>query len=348
MKPAQPFPAGLWHSRSLFARLLWPASLAYGALVFVRRTLYGLRVLGSERMPVPVLVVGNIVAGGSGKTPLVLWIAQYLRAQGMHPGIVSRGYGGTLSEEGAAPAQVSLASEAGRVGDEPLLLARRSGCPVWVGRDRPAACRALLAEYPECDVLVLDDGLQHYRLRRDIELAVVDARGFGNGWMLPAGPLREPVSRLSRVDGLVLNPAGAPQAAHGLPAEIPAWGMRIEGSELVRLTDGSRSVPVAELGTLRVHAVAGIGEPARFFRHLEALGLQVMAHAFPDHHRFCAADLAFGDGLPVLMTEKDAVKCKGFAQPHFWMLPVRAEPDPSFGPFLLQRLRGLLHGRKTA
>jgi len=343
MQSRQQFLPSLWQSRSALARLLWPASLLYGLIARLRRMLYALRLLHSARMPVPVVVVGNIVAGGSGKTPLVLWIAEHLRAHGLRPGIVSRGHGGSLAAQGAAPVEVGIASDPTLVGDEPLLLARRGGCPVWVGRERAAACRSLLAAHPECNVLVLDDGLQHYALRRDLEIAVVDARGFGNGWLLPAGPLREPVTRLARVDAVVLNAGGG--AAPPLPdGAAQSFAMRVSGRELVRLTDGSKTVDVAALGARRVHAVAGIGEPRRFFRHLEALGLEVVAHAFPDHHRYVAADLAFGEDLPVLMTEKDAVKCRGFAQPHFWMLPVRAEPDPAFGEFLI----GRLHGRKTA
>ena len=335
--PASPSAHPVWGPRSLRARLLLPVAWMFGAIACLRRLLFRLRLLKSERLPVPVVVVGNVVVGGSGKTPLVLWVAHHLREQGWRPGIVSRGHGGRLAREGAGCAEVNIASDPALVGDEPLLLARRSACPVWVGRERAHAARLLLAQHPECNVLVLDDGLQHYALQRDVELAVVDGRGFGNGWLLPAGPLREPVSRLARVDAIVLNAVDDRPAE--LPAQVPCWRMRISGRALVRLTDGSRTVDVSELGARRVHAVAGIGEPARFFRHLESLGLEVIAHPFPDHHAFVPQDLAFGDGLPVLMTEKDAVKCKGFAQPQFWMLPVQAEPDAAFGPFLMDRLR---------
>jgi tetraacyldisaccharide 4'-kinase len=258
----------------------------------------------------------------------VLWLARYLAAQGWRPGIVSRGYGGRVATQREAPAAVNLASDPALVGDEPLLLSRRSGCPVWVGADRVAACRALRTHHPECDVLVLDDGLQHYRIARDMEIAVVDARGFGNGYLFPAGPLREPEARLASVDAVICNGESG----------VSGFRMRLEGGEFVRLTDTGRAVQASALGSTKVHAVAGIGDPWRFFRALESLGLEIVPHAFPDHHPYSAADLEFGDGLPVVMTEKDAVKCRQFAQPRFWMLPVSAEIDPAFGALLIRKL----------
>lgn len=259
----------------------------------------------------------------------MLWIAEFLARAGYRPGIVSRGYGARATAADAAPLPAGAASDPAEVGDEPVLLARRSGCPVWVGRDRVAACRALRAAHPHCDVLLLDDGLQHYRLARDFEIAVVDARGFGNGRLLPAGPLREPVARLASVDAVVCNGASG----------VPGYPMRLEGREFVRLDGGGGAMPADALGARRVHGVAGIGDPARFFRHLESLGLEVVRHAFADHHPFVAADLEFGDSLPVVMTEKDAVKCARFAQPRFWMLPVRAELDSGFGTRIVAKLR---------
>lgn len=306
------------------AWLLWPVSLAFGAAVTVRWLLYRLRLRRSERADVPVIVVGNLTAGGSGKTPLVLWIAEFLKAAGWKPGIVSRGYGGSVSEPRAA----TIASDPAEVGDEPMLLARRSGCPVWVAPERIAACRALRAQHPECNVIVLDDGLQHYALARDLEIAVVDARGFGNGFLLPAGPLREPRSRLRTVDAVVAHGAG----------DVKGYSMRLEGGDLVRLGDAREVQPAKAFAGQKVHAVAGIGDPKRFFLHLAKLGPKVVPHPFPDHHAFSAADLEFGDQAPVVMTEKDAVKCKRFAKPQHWVLPVRAVLDPSFGDWLLKRL----------
>jgi tetraacyldisaccharide 4'-kinase len=272
-----------------------------------------------------VIVVGNLVAGGSGKTPLVLWIAELLRKNGWSPGIVSRGYGGSATEPRAA----TIASDPAEVGDEPMLLARRSPCPVWVGQDRAAVARALRTRHPECDVLVLDDGLQHYALARDIEICVVDSRGFGNGFLQPAGPMREPRSRLRSVDAVV---------AHATDA-VTGYSMRLEGERMVNLANGADVRPVKSFAGARVHAVAGIGDPRRFFLHLARLGMRPRPHPFPDHHPFVAADLEFGDDSPVVMTEKDAVKCRRFAKPAHWVFPVSAVLDPAFGDWLIKTLR---------
>jgi len=315
-----------WTRRGALAWLLWPASLGFGLVAAARRLAYRLGLLPRHRAGVPVIVVGNLVAGGSGKTPLVLWIAEFLRAQGRRPGIVSRGHGATVE----APREASIASDPAEVGDEPMLLARRSGCPVWVAPQRVAACAALREQHPECDVIVSDDGLQHYALAREVEICVVDARGFGNGLLLPAGPLREPASRLRSVDAVV---------AHDTRA-VQGFAMRLEGDRLVRLTDARDARPASSFAGQRVHAVAGIGDPARFFLQLGRFGIEVVPHAFPDHHPFVAADLEFGDEAPVVMTEKDAVKCKRFARAHHWVFPVSAVLDPGFGRWLLEALGG--------
>jgi tetraacyldisaccharide 4'-kinase len=313
-----------WSRRGAVAWLLWPASLFFGVVVLFRKLLFSLRILKSEHPGIPVVVVGNLVAGGSGKTPLVLWTAEFLKARGWHPGIVSRGYGAKETRPRAA----TIASKAEEVGDEPILLSRRSGCPVWVGVDRVATARALRAANADVDVLILDDGLQHYRLRRDVEIAVLDARGVGNGFLLPAGPLREPAGRLRRVDAVVSNGVRRPGA----------YEMRLEGELLHRMTDAADRRPASAFAGRPVHAVAGIGHPERFFRHLERLGVQVVPHPFPDHHPFSARDLDFAGEAPVLMTEKDAVKLRHAARPNWWVLPVAARPDPAFGDWLLGRL----------
>jgi len=217
-------------------------------------------------------------------------------------------------------------------------MARRSGCPVWVGADRAAVIAALRHEHPDCDVVILDDGLQHYALRRDLEIAVVDARVFGNGFMLPAGPLREPRTRLWSVDAVL---------AHGTDA-VKGYAMQLAGDELHRATDARERRPLGAFAGQRVHAVAGIGDPNRFFLHLGKLGVQVVPHPFPDHHPFRAGDLEFGDEAPVLMTEKDAVKCKRYAKPQHWILPVRAVPEPAFDNWLLGRLGELRNRSKAA
>jgi tetraacyldisaccharide 4'-kinase len=312
-----------WYRRGILAWLLWPLSLVFRVTVFVRRILYGLRLFKSVHPGIPVIVVGNLTVGGSGKTPLVIWIAEFLKSKGWVPGIVSRGYGAPITEPRAA----TLADEAAEVGDEPILLSRRSGCPVWVGADRVKVAARLRAAHENVNVLVLDDGLQHYALRRDLEIAVLDARGVGNGFLLPAGPLREPGSRLRSVDAVVSH-----------QSKTSGFSMRLEGETVHRMTDARERQPLKAFAGQRVHAVAGIGDPNRFFLHLGKAGLKVVPHPFPDHHPFTPRDLEFGDALPVLLTEKDAVKLRSVARPGWWVLPVSAQLDPAFGTWLLGKL----------
>lgn len=319
-----------WASRGAVAWLLWPASLLFGVAVVLRRLSFKLGIFSSHKAGIPVIVVGNLVAGGSGKTPLVLRIVELLREHGWRPGIVSRGYGGAAAAKGGAPREAGIASDPAEVGDEPILLARRSGCPVWVAPERNAACRALRKQHPECNVIVTDDGLQHYALARDLEICVVDGRGFGNGFLLPAGPLRELPSRLSSVDAVV---------THG-DAGVKGYAMQLQGESLVRITNARDVRPVKSFAGQIVHAVAGIGDPERFFQQLARFGLQLVPHPFADHHPFRADELDFGDGAPVVMTEKDAVKCKRFAQAHHWVFPVSASLDPMFERWLLEKLSG--------
>jgi tetraacyldisaccharide 4'-kinase len=311
-----------WYRRGALAWVLWPASLVFGFFVFLRRVLYRLRVLKSAHPGIPVIVVGNLTVGGTGKTPLVIWIAELLKAKGWSPAIISRGYGAAQE----TPRAATLASDASEVGDEPIVLARRSGCPVWVGADRVGVAAALREQHPDANVLILDDGLQHYRLRRDLEIAVLDARGLGNGFLVPAGPLREPKGRA--VDALV---------AHGFSRE-QAFSMSLEGDTVHRMTDARERRALKSFAGQRVHAAAGIGDPNRFFLHLGRAGIHVLPHPFPDHHRFAPGDLEFGDEAPVMLTEKDAVKLRSVARPHWWVLPVSAKLDPAFGAWLLGKL----------
>ncbi len=312
---------GFWYRRSAIAWLLWPVSLLFGLLVLVRRSLYFFHVFKSGHPGIPVIVVGNITVGGSGKTPLVLWIAEFLRAKGRSPAIVARGYGGRAE----TPRAATVASDPAEVGDEPVVLARRSGCPVWVGADRVETTAALRAANPGVDVVILDDGLQHYAIRRDLEIAVLDARGVGNGFLLPAGPLREPAWRLATVNCVVTN---------GFKRE-KAFAMTLEGEVAHRMTDARERQPLKAFAGQSVHAVAGIGDPQRFFAQLAAAGIKVLPHPFPDHHPFVPHDVDFGDERPVLMTEKDAVKLRHAARPGWWVLPVTARPDAAFGDWLL-------------
>lgn len=299
-------------------------------LVALRRKAYQAGVFSDWHAPVPVIVVGNITVGGTGKTPLVLWLVDFLKAHGYHPGIISRGYGG----QSAGILKVCADSDPRQVGDEPALLARRAGCPLFVGRYRPAAAQALLKAHPECDVLVSDDGLQHYALGRDVEIAVVDGeRLYGNGALIPVGPLREPVSRLASVDAVVVNSGSADVKA--------GWSeMTLRGARFYPLGTAEAGPVTAEaFAGQQVHAIAGIGHPARFFNQLRALGLTVIEHAFPDHYRFTAEDLQITGADAILMTEKDAVKCLGFAPENTWVLPVQAEIRGNLGEVLLNKLK---------
>lgn len=301
----------------------------FGIVACLRRALFRAGVLRSTRLPVPVIVVGNIVAGGTGKTPLVLWLCEFLAAHGYTPGIVSRGYGG------AGDTMAAGVKSAMTAGDEPTLLAQRSGRPVWVGRDRAAAARALLAAHPECSIIIADDGLQHYALQRDFEIAVVDgARGNGNGLLLPAGPLREGVARLASVDAVVVTGSGAVPAARAA-----TFAMALQGQLFRNLLNPSFQQDAAAFRGRRVHAIAGIGNPARFFEHLQRLGLTFAAHAFPDHHDYSASDIEIPGAEAIVMTEKDAIKCLRFAREFHWVLPVDARVDAALGLLILEKLK---------
>jgi tetraacyldisaccharide 4'-kinase len=315
----------IWRSRGLKARLLLPLGWLFFLIAALRRILYRAGAFKCERLPVPVVVVGNVTVGGSGKTPLTLWLVEALIRRGRHPGVISRGYGGNAG----GIREVTSCDSPTVVGDEPLLIHWRAKCPVFVGRDRVAAGKALLAVHPDCDIIVCDDGLQHYRLERDVEIAVVDRRGFWNGWPLPAGPLREPVSRLDSVDAVVAN---------GWKGEA-AFHMALAGEQLHLRAQVSRSGAPIDFAGKRLHAVAGIGEPQRFFDHLTALGLSFVPHAFPDHHAYVADDLSF-DGDAILTTEKDAVKFGDLASLPVWVLPVTAVVKPDLAQFILEKVDG--------
>jgi tetraacyldisaccharide 4'-kinase len=315
------------HGFSFWYLVLWPLSQLFRMSVVIRHWAYRCGKLKVWHASVPVIVVGNISVGGTGKTPLTLWLVEFLRSHGFHPGVISRGYGGSAN----MPQAVSVGGEANVVGDEPLLLARRAGCPVWIGRRRSAAAEGLLAAHNECDVLICDDGLQHYALARDIEIAVEDGwRRHGNGQLLPAGPLRELPSRLNTVNAVV---------AHGGDAARGEFSMRLVGRTFRNLLDNSMTIEASGFSGQLVHAIAGIGNPQGFFNALHDLAIICKTHAFPDHFAFKPEDLQFKEAQAVLMTEKDAVRCLRFAQPNWWYLEVSADVDCALGKQVVRKLK---------
>ena len=307
----------IWYKDPFLGVFLNPLGFMFSDLVRFRTFLYRRGILKTHRLTVPVIVVGNITVGGTGKTPLVIWLAKWLKDNGANPGIISRGYGGQTKDW---PQTVDKDSDAIMVGDEALLLARQTGCPVVVGPKRVDAARQLLQEFT-CNVILSDDGLQHYALHRDLEIVVIDGeRRFGNGYCLPAGPLREPVSRLQHVDLMVVN---------GEKYEDNEHVMHLVGDTAVNLLTSERK-SLAEFKDKNCHALAGIGNPQRFFTLLVNAGLQCKTVSFPDHYAFAADDIMFADDWPVLMTEKDAVKCAAFADQRHWFVPVFAQLQPEF------------------
>ncbi|WP_028490090.1 tetraacyldisaccharide 4'-kinase [Thiothrix lacustris] len=299
----------VWYGNDRFGKyLLLPLTGVFCVLAALNRWRHKRQ---QVKHPVPVVVVGNISVGGTGKTPLVIWLVERLREAGFKPGVVSRGY----------------KKDADSLGDEPLLIIQRTNVPLAIGKDRNQAIATLLHEHA-CDIIIADDGLQHYRMGRDVEICVVDGqRRFGNGFCLPSGPLREPVSRLASCDFVVTN----------------GENMTMHGDTLVNLATDSRQ-PLQALSGQTVHVVTGIGNPQRFINTLEQAGLQVLAHLYPDHHAFTGAEIRFDDALPILMTEKDAVKCRQYAVQNVWYLPIEAVLDERLAEALLKRLQGFNHG----
>ena len=300
-----------WYQGAWWLWLLRPLELCFRLVAAARRGLYRLGLLPVYRAPVPVVVVGNITVGGTGKTPVVIALVEYLQERGIRVGVVSRGYGGTAR---TAAHWVDSSSDAGRCGDEPLLIQRRTGCPCVVAPARADAVRALLAR-ASVDIIVSDDGLQHYALARDMEIALLDEqRSTGNGFCLPAGPLREPLQRLDSADHVLYR-----------GSTDPASGVQYLAQSLVNLRSGEqRPVTPAALGGA-VFAVAGIGQPGQFFESLQGYGFEIRPVVFPDHHRYSPGDLGQLVGKPIIMTEKDAVKCSGLAGNDAWYLKISAQ-----------------------
>ncbi|MEZ0246833.1 MAG: tetraacyldisaccharide 4'-kinase [Methylophilaceae bacterium] len=316
-----------WYKSGGWHLVLMPLSWLFGLLSSLRRHAYRLGIFKTVHLPVPVIVVGNITVGGTGKTPLVIWLAEQLAQAGFKPGIISRGYGGNSD----GPMPVTGHSDPAIAGDEPVMIAGRTAAPVWVGRDRAATGMALLKAHPACDVIISDDGLQHYRLARDAEIVVIDGqRRFGNGRLLPAGPLRESIRRLASVDAVVSN---------GVSSDESFIEMQLQPANFRNLMDATKSASASAFIGKRLLAIAGIGNPGRFFAQLKTMGLQCAEKPFPDHHIYRPEDLQTGAVNAILMTEKDAVKCRAFAEPDWWYLAVDAKLDRALVERVLKKLR---------
>ncbi|MBF8703406.1 tetraacyldisaccharide 4'-kinase [Pseudomonas putida] len=320
-----------WYAGHPALALLRPLEALYRRVVTRKRARFLSGESASYRAPVPVIVVGNITVGGTGKTPMILWLIEHCRQQGLKVGVVSRGYGAKPPQ---LPWRVQADQAAGQAGDEPLLIVQRTGVPLMIDPDRSRAVQALLASEP-LDLILCDDGMQHYRLARDLELVLIDAaRGLGNGRCLPAGPLREPAERLNEADAVLFNGASADRA--------DGFAFRLQPSALVNLRSGERRALDHFPAGQRLHAVAGIGNPQRFFNTLLGLNWQPVPHPFADHAQFSAQSLTFSPPLPLVMTEKDAVKCRAFAADDWWYLAVEAQPTPAFSAWFDNQLQHLL------
>jgi tetraacyldisaccharide 4'-kinase len=312
-----------WYNKSAVSLVLTPISWLYCLVAIIRSLAYQFHLVKTHRLPVPVIIVGNITAGGTGKTPMVTWLVDFLRSHGYSPGIVSRGYGGGARHW---PQQVRVDSDPRMVGDEAILLARRCRCPMAVGPVRVEAAQALL-DHTECDIIIADDGLQHYALDRDVEIAVIDGvRRFGNGKCLPAGPLREPRRRINTVDIVITNGVPGPRE----------YSMTLKPGLVQNMASREKRSSLNSFRGKKVHAIAGIGNPDRFFTELQEYGMEVVPHDFPDHYFYTPEDILFDDELPVFMTEKDAVKCTSFADERHWFVPVDAQVDERISPILLR------------
>jgi len=325
-----------WANRGPLAWPQLPFAVLFSLLSSARRFAWHIGLFHEQRLPVKVIVVGNVAVGGSGKTPVVIWLAEALRQQGWIPGIISRGYGGRA----AVPTPVLPRSDPAEVGDEPVLISRRTGVPTWIGRDRPAVGRALLAAHPQVNVIISDDGLQHYRLARDVEIVVLDERILGNILPLPAGPMREPLRRVRQSQLAILHGESSARTRAAI-GTVPTVGMALVPGRFYRLHEPSEQADAVQLKALTLKALAGIGRPERFFESLRELGLEPRdTRAFPDHHVFSVRDLALDGADALLMTEKDAIKCRAIAPEQTWVLPVDAHIDVAALDHILECLNG--------
>lgn len=314
----------VWYENSILSLLLLPLSWLFCLVTMTRKWAYTNRLLNTSKLPVPVIIIGNISVGGTGKTPLVIWLVKFLQHKGFKPGVISRGYGGLADHW---PQEVTPGSKPEQVGDEAVVIARNIDGPVFVSPDRYEAGKSLLENY-DCDIVICDDGLQHYALHRDIEICVIDGkRRHGNGYCLPAGPLREPKSRLKSVDAIINNGTDI----------VGEFSMRIKPIQMNQIS-GNITKSIETFKNATVHAIAGTGNPDRFFEALREQGLKIIEHPFDDHHNFTSSEINFRDRKAVIMTEKDAVKCQDIADENHWYLSIEAKLPEIFE----RRLQNLL------
>ena len=316
-----------WQKRGLYAWLLLPLSLLYCTVMILRREAYSSGLLKADKIGKPVIVIGNLSVGGTGKTPLVIWLANQLARKGIRPAVISRGYGGRAKN---FPLLVNADTHAAISGDEPAMIARALGCPVVIDPDRVAATNWLI-ERNLCDVIISDDGLQHLALGRDLEIAIITSdRVAGNGMCLPAGPLRENPSRLKTIDLVISREKKSALTEHT---------MDLLPGECSRLDNPAMRLPLSAFWKSPVHAIAGIGNPEGFFSSLRTAGLEIIPHPFPDHYDYTPADISFSDSLPVIMTEKDAIKCSEFATRNHWAVTVSVEVDEGILSTVLEKIK---------
>ena len=326
-----------WRKKNaLFYAVLVPLSWLFWLISSIRRWAYKVKLFKSYTLPVPVIIVGNINAGGSGKTPVVIWLVEQLKSRGYKPAVISRGFGGTAKN----PKFVTAMSNPIEVGDEPVLIANRCNCPIMVGADRVRTGLALLKANPDCNVMISDDGLQHYRLKRDVEIAVIDSQYLNYARLLPAGQLREPLSRLNTVDVIVKNIQSTHSAemTDQLNALPKSFSMQLIGDQFYNLANSNLKASAQDFKRKSVQAIAGIGNPQRFFDHLLQLGMTFSGSSFEDHHVYTQQELENFNSDVLMMTEKDAVKCKPYAKAHYWVLPVNAQIDAGVMPLILNKI----------
>ena len=321
-----------WYQLKPIRYLLLPISILYQFVMALRQLAYKTGLLKQQHLSVPVIIIGNITVGGTGKTPVVIWLAEQLKQAGYKPGIISRGYGGQAQAE-HYPQAVRATSDPNIVGDEPVIISQQTDCPMAVSPKRVDAAQYLIDTH-QCNVIISDDGLQHYALARDIEIAVIDgSRLFGNRYCLPAGPLREPIVRLRHVDFIIFN-------GNNSNAD---YVMQLNPGPVINVADNRVQRTLTDFADQMVHSIAGIGHPERFFNYLTDAGLTITPHHFADHYRFRAIDLHFNDTNPILMTEKDAIKCRTFATDNMWYIPVKASINNNLADHILSKLAGIHH-----